>query len=159
WQLAPGVKIILPDIKFQKTTHWISYRKLKGRDLGEIVVSELQGCPKFDDDCRTKIKNFNRKGDEIFEKDFGGESGTLLSLPVISAAAEIDIGTAAEKSTGDVVTLPRPTGDIVIQAPQPSDPTATVEGYKLKDVPTSAADVLNKPVKDLETVIKQIDKN
>lgn len=158
WQLQEGSSLLLPGIKFRTFVRWIPYVKYGSRSIDDIVTNELQGCEALDSKCRLSIMNFNRKGEEVFEQGFGGEGGIVLSLPVISARAEVDIGSAGESpSTGPPITLPRPNGSVTLEKQEPlrgsSEPNVP-ERFKLSPPAISLPRLGN-----LNDVVRQLDRN
>jgi hypothetical protein len=164
WNITANAEMLIPGVRLEKTVRWIAYTKAAGRSLEDIVISELQGCSRFDELCRAGIMNINRKDREIFELSYGAESGAPLTLPVLSAKARIDFSSAPEAAVWEKV-LPRPQGVVTLQAVHPTVtapiPAYWSELYKIKGpIPAASTDpALVIPRATLPDVIKQLDKH
>ena len=170
WKSSPSMELWLPDIQFQKSRDWVSYKMTRGTSLAKIVVEELGGCETFNDECRQIIAAVNRRNaDKLFQPEFAGP----LVLPVASIAAkDIDISSLREtpSSSTEKVTVESIEGNaptVLLQSKSSkeksresfnqSNAKPTDDSFRVIRLPSSALSKVQSPLKgDLDTVLRSL---
>jgi subtilisin family serine protease len=146
WQLVADGSVVLPAIQFEERTKWTRYKKKKGEPI-EQILANLGGCSELER-CKREIRLRNKAdNDSIFDTNF---EGTLI-LPVLTLAANIDLGTAEDQiqqlSNGqsNPPRIENIEGGVVLQELPPTRPNKTSnvnpEGeYKIKDLGIKSID-------------------
>jgi len=143
----------VPDVALTKNIEWFPYDMSSSKPLAAVVVDELGGCQKFDQDCQKLIEFYNPS---LVKKTSDSISKARLILPVLTLKVSTNVADATEVKRTDASTLR--SHSLELQKIETAGSRDNSWKVITNDV-SSKSVAISSPTANLDQVVKQLQHN